>query len=104
MAGRPTCGVGVRLRHSLRFFTLCSILDESSTFINLSTGGMEFNPRVSYLLGIHSLIYPLIDSILILGAIVVDKVLRNRVRDIWLIWAAGGIGRLVCFVWGLWLS
>jgi len=89
------------MRHSIRFFALCSILDESSTFINLLKGGMEFNPRVAYLLRIHPLLYPLFDTILILGAIHADKFLRSKMSDIWLVWAAGGIGRLVCFGWGL---
>ena len=89
------------MRRSLLFFALCSVLDEASTFLNVSMGGLEFNPRVAYLLRIHPLLYPLFDTILILGAVLVDKFLRTKVSDIWLIWAAGGIGRLVCFGWGL---
>lgn len=94
-------GMGLRMRGSLLFFALSSGLDELGTFINLAMGGVEFNPRVAGLLSVHPLLYPLLDIGLILISSIIDRSLRDRVDDVWLIWVSAGIGRLVCAVWGL---
>ncbi len=88
------------MRHSLIFFALCSALDEVSTFIHLSLGGMEFNPRVAWLLGINPLLYPLADTILILLFWIIDERLGNK-RELWLVWTSAGIARLLCVAWSL---
>jgi len=92
--------VGLRLRNSIIFFALCSTLDEASTFIHLSLGGMEFNTNVAWLLGISPLLYPLADIILIILFWRVDKWLRGT-RDLWLVWTSAGIARLICVAWSL---
>jgi len=89
------------MRRSLLFFALCSGLDELGTFIKLAMGGVEFNPRVAGLLAVHPLLYPLLDIGLILISSIIDRSLKDRVDDVWLIWAAAGIGRLVCFSWSM---
>jgi hypothetical protein len=86
------------MRRSISFFALCSALDEGKTFFHILTGGFELNPRVAYLLGVHPLLYPLLDSILIFASVLVDRTLR--IDDIWLVWAAAGVARLVCLGWG----
>lgn len=88
------------MRRSIVFFALCSVLDEVSTFIHLSLGGMEFNPRVAWLLGINPLLYPLADIVLLLVFWVIDGRLGNR-RELWLVWASAGIARLICVAWSL---
>jgi len=92
--------VGLRLRSSIIFFALCSALDEASTFINLSLGGVEFNPNVAWLVGINPLLYTIIDITLILLFWRVDKGLRG-IRDLWIVWTSAGIARLICFTWSL---
>jgi hypothetical protein len=87
------------MRHSILFLGLCSALDEISTFIHLSLGGMEFNPKVAWLLNINPLLYTIVDISLILLFLKVDKWLGKR--DLWIIWASAGIGRLVCFGWSM---
>jgi len=88
------------MRHSLIFFALSSALDEISTFIHLSHGGMEFNPNVAWLLGINPLLYPLADIILILLFWIIDRCLGKR-RELWIVWASAGIARLICASWSL---
>ena len=94
-------GLDIHMRRSILFFALCSALDEASTFIHLSIGGSELNPRVSRLIGVHPLLYPFFDVVLILLSWVFDKTLRNRVRDLWLVWASAGIARLICLGYSL---
>ena len=86
---------------ALLFLALCSALDQASTFIHISLGGVELNPRVAKLLSINPLLYPLGDVALILGFWAVDRTLSGRVDGLWLVWAAGGVARLVCFAYGL---
>ena len=100
MAERTGGGVGLRVRHSILFFALCSALDEASTFIRLHLGGVELNPKVSQLLNVHSLLYPTCDVALILLFHAVDRKLR-RINDLWLIWAAAGVSRLVCLAFSI---
>ena len=88
------------MRHSILFFALCSALDEASTFIHLSLGGLELNTNVAWLLGISPLLYTVIDIILILLFWRVDKWLRGM-RDLWIVWTSAGIARLVCVAWSL---
>jgi len=88
------------MRQSILFFALCSALDEASTFIRISLGGVEFNPNVAWLLGISPLLYPLADIILILLFWNIDRKLGKRI-DLWIVWASAGIARLVCVAWSL---
>ncbi len=88
------------MRHSLLFFAASSALDEISTFIHLSLGGMEFNPNVAWLLGITPLLYPLADITLIFLFWIVDRRL-GKIRGLWLVWASAGIARLICASWSL---
>ncbi len=88
------------MRHSLIFFAAFSALDEISTFIHLSLGGVEFNPNVAWLLGISPLLYPLADIILILLFWIIDGRLGQR-RELWIVWASAGIARLICASWSL---
>jgi len=88
------------MRQSILFFALCSALDEISTFIHLSLGGLEFNPNVAWLLGISPLLYTIIDIILILLFWRVDKWLRGM-RELWIVWTSAGIARLICVAWSL---
>ena len=86
---------------SVLFFAVCTALDQLSTFISLSLGGVELNLRVARLLNLNPILYFLLDVVIILGAHVADKALKDRVEDVWLIWASAGIGRLVCVCWSL---
>ena len=89
------------MRCSLLFFALCCVLDEMVTFRNLSWGGVEFNPRVAWLISVNPLLYPLADAALISAAWGVDRLLVKRRIDPWLIWMAAGMGRLLCFAFSL---
>lgn len=93
--------MGYSVRLSLLLFALCSALDEMVTFRNLSWGGIEFNPRVMWLISISPLLYPLADLALISVTWGVDRLLVKRRIDLWLIWMAAGIGRLMCFIFSL---
>jgi len=84
------------MRHSLLFQALCSTLDEIVTFNNLFKGGVEFNPRVAWLISINPLLYPLADIVLITAAWVVDKLLIEREVDLWFLWTTAGVARLFC--------
>jgi len=87
------------VRHSILFFALCSALDEAATFICLHLGGNELNPNVAYLIQINPVLYPLSDFALILLFYIVDwKLMTN---DLWLIWSAAGVSRLVCLAFSL---
>lgn len=87
------------MRRALLFFALCSALDEASTFIHLSLGGVELNPAVARLLAVSPLLYPLCDAALVLAFWAADRILR--VEDLWLVWAAASVARLVCIAWSL---
>ncbi len=84
------------MRISILFQALCSALDEISTFTILSRGGFELNPRVAWLLRINPLLYPIFDLALFLVAWGVDEQLIKRKVDLWLLWTATGIVRLLC--------
>jgi len=84
------------LRRSILFQALCSALDEISTFTHLSRGATELNPRVAWLLSINPLLYPIFDIALLLLAWSVDEQLIKRKVDLWLLWTATGIARLLC--------
>ena len=84
------------MRRSIQFQCLCSLLDEISTFTILSRGGVELNPTVAWLISINPLLYPLFDAILFLVAWGVDERLIKRKVDLWLLWVATGVARLLC--------
>jgi len=84
------------MRLSILFQALCSVLDEISTFTILSRGGIELNPTVAWLLGINPLLYPICDLALLLAAWGVDERLIKRKVDLWLLWTATGVARLLC--------
>ena len=88
------------MRLSLIFFAICCALDEASTFIHLYLGGSELNPRVAWLLNINPLLYTIVDIGLILLFVRVDKWLRG-IRELWIIWASAGIGRLICVAFSI---
>ncbi len=90
--------MGVRLRRSILFFAFCSFLDELVTFRILSLGGVEFNPRVAWLISVNPLLYTLADITMIATAYAVDRLLAKRQVDAWLIWTASGLGRLLCVI------
>ena len=87
------------MRRSLLFFALCSALDEAFTFINIQLGGVELNPQVARLIVISPLLYTLCDAALLLLFHVVDC--KLTINDLWLVWAASGVARLVCLAWGM---
>lgn len=89
------------MRRSLLFFALCSSLDEIVTFSNLSKGGVEFNPRVIWLVSISPLLYPLADAALIAITWAVDKLLIKRKLDLRFFWMVAGVVRLFCFALSL---
>ena len=91
----------IRVRLSLIFLALCSALDELVTFNNLFKGGVELNPRVAWLISINPLLYPLCDIALFLLAWIIDKQLISRKVDLWLLWTAAGVARLLCVTWSL---
>lgn len=86
----------IYMRRSISFQAFCSLLDELSTFNNLSKGGVEFNPSVAWLISINPLLYPLCDIALFTLAWIIDKQLISRKVDLWLLWTAVGIARLLC--------
>ena len=94
-------GLGFRVRRSLLFLVLCSALDELVTFRNLYVGGVEFNPRVAWLVSINPLLYPLADTAMIAAAWAVDRLLAERRVDLWLLWTVAGLVRLLCFTFSL---
>jgi len=89
------------MSRSILFFAACTALDQLSTFISLSLGGVEFNLRVARLMNIHPILYSLLDVVIILATYVADTALKDRVEDVWIIWTSAGIGRLVCVCWSL---
>jgi hypothetical protein len=89
-----------RLRRPILFYAICSALDELVTFRNLYVGGVEFNPRVAWLISVNPLLYPLADSAIVAAAYAVDRLLEKRL-DLWLIWATMGLARLLCFAFSL---
>jgi len=89
------------MRLSLLFQALCSVLDEISTFTHLSMGANELNPTVAWLLNINPLLYPICDLALFLVAWGVDEQLIKRKVDLWLLWTATGVARLLCVAWSL---
>jgi len=89
------------MRRPIIFQALCSALDEISTFTHLSMGANELNPRVAWLLGINPLLYPIFDLALFLVAWGVDERLIERKVDLWLLWTATGVFRLLCVAWSL---
>ena len=93
--------MGFRLRRSIIFQALCSALDEISTFTHLSRGANELNPRLAWLLNINPLLYPIFDLALFLVAWAVDEQLIKRKVDLWLLWTATGVFRLLCVAWSL---
>ena len=84
------------MRRSILFQALCSVLDEISTFTILSRGGVELNPTVAWLLTINPLLYPILDIALFLVAWSVDEQLIKRKVDLWFLWTATGVFRLLC--------
>jgi len=84
------------MRRSLLSLALCSALDEIVTFYNLSKGGIELNPSVAWLISINPLLYPLCDIALFTLAWIVDEQLISRKVDLWLLWTAAGVARLLC--------
>ena len=89
------------MRLSILFLAVCSALDELVTFRNLSVGGVEFNPRVAWLISVNPLLYPLFDAVIIAAAWIVDRLLTERRVDAWIIWTAAGLVRLLCFTFSL---
>lgn len=89
------------MRLSLLFFALCSALDELVTFRNLSMGGIEFNPKVAWLVSVNPLLYPVADAAIIASAYAADRLISKKLMNTWLIWTASGLARLVCFVFSL---
>ena len=49
------------------------------------------------MLGVSPLLYILLNAALITAIWTIDRALKSRVEDIWLIWASAGIPRLICF-------
>ncbi len=84
------------MRRSILFQAICSALDEIVTFYNLSKGGVEFNPSVAWLISINPLLYPLFDAVLLLIAWIVHEQLIKRKVDLWFLWTAAGVVRLLC--------
>ena len=89
------------MRQSLLFFAVCSALDELVTFRNLSVGGVEFNPRVAWLISVNPLLYPLFDAAIITTAWRMDRLLTDWGVDTWIVWTASGLVRLMCFTFSL---
>ncbi|MBU0598710.1 hypothetical protein KKF61_07060 [Patescibacteria group bacterium] len=89
------------MRRSLLFLAVCSALDELVTFRNLSVGGVEFNPRVDWLISVNPLLYPLFDAAIIAVAWRMDRFLTDRQVETWIIWTASGLVRLLCFTFSL---
>jgi len=84
------------MSHSVLFLLLCAALDEIVTFNILSKGGVEFNPKVAWLISINPLLYPLCDTTLLLIAWTLHEILIKRKVDLWYIWIATGMIRLFC--------
>jgi len=84
------------MRRPILLLALFSALDEIVTFINLSNGCVEFNPRVAWLISINPLLYPLCDTALLLIAWTVHEQLIKRKVNLWYIWTAAGMVRLFC--------
>jgi len=89
------------MRLPLVFMAICAALDSTITFSILSKGGVEFNPKVAWLISINPRLYPLADIVLITAAWVVDKLLIERKVDLWFLWTATGVARLLCAAWSL---
>ena len=56
------------MRHSLVFMAVFAALDSTITFNILSISGVEFNPKVLWLISIDPILYPLADITLIATA------------------------------------
>jgi len=84
------------MRRSILFQAICSALDEIVTSNNLFKGGVELNPRAAWLMSINPLLYPLCDITLFLLAWIIDEKLISRKVDLWFLWTATGVARLLC--------
>jgi len=82
---------------SLGFYSLCVILDEVSTFSILALGGEELNPRLSLILGIHPLLWSLMDIALFLYFVVLSKI--PKFKGLAILPLGVGASRLLCFLW-----
>lgn len=89
------------MRRSIIFLILCSALDAGLTLISTSRGVPELNPRVAWMLSVSPLLYILFNAALITAIWTIDRALKSRVEDVWLIWVSAGIPRLICFSWTL---
>ena len=89
------------MRRSILFQAICSALDEIVTSNNLFKGGVELNPRAAWLMSINPLLYPLCDITLFLLAWIIDEKLINRKVDLWFLWTATGVARLICVAFSL---
>jgi len=89
------------LKHSILFLGLCAALDEIVTLSILSNGGVEFNQRVAWLISINPLLYSLVDATLIFISLMMNKLLIERKIDLWYIWTAAGVARLICVAFSL---
>jgi len=89
------------MRRSILFLAVCSALDELGTFRNLSVGGVEFNPRVDWLISVNPLLYPLTDTVIIAAAWRMDRLLTDWGVETWIVWTAAGLVRMTCFTFSL---
>ena len=89
------------MRRSLLFLAFCSALDELVTFRNLYVGGVEFNPRVAWLVSVNPLLYPLADAAIIAAAYAADRLLAERRIETWILWTAASLTRFMCFTFSL---
>lgn len=89
------------MRSSILFLGLCAALDEIVTFSILSNGGVELNPKTAWLISINPLLYPLADATLIFISLMMNKLLIERKLDLWFLWTAAGVARLLCVAFSL---
>ena len=85
------------------FYAFSYILDEISTFIIIIKGGSEFNPIVSWMIGIHPMLYCLVDFLIFFSYCVFDSHLRGKGEDgnLPLFWSITGLARFSFFIWNV---
>lgn len=81
------------------FYGLCALLDEFSTFSILALGGIELNPQLLLILGIHPLLWPLMDITLLLCFVALGRTLKFK--RFCLLPLGAGCSRLLCFLWNV---
>lgn len=84
---------------SVLFYGLCALLDEIATFSILALGGREMNPRLAFTLETNPLLWPLMDTALLLYFLAIWRIVK--LKGLCLLPLGAGSARLLFFLWNV---